>query len=467
MKVTFITPPYNIIKSAYGSKSRINYGNLPPLGVLYIAGELRKYGHDVQLIDAAARSMSYEEIFDNIKQFRTDIIGISTMTPSAQSAYELIRTIKKKIDLPVVLGGVHANSYKEKIFNDITELDIVSIGEGEKTIVEIVEAYENGSSLERIKGISFRDAKGNIVLTEPRPYLTNLDDLAFPARDILDNNLYRLLPLSFKREPVTSMITSRGCPYGKCSFCFEAGSKSFKYRRHSPEYVIKEIEDTIVPNGIKEIAFWDDYFLINPKWLDRFFELMEKFDITWTCYGYPKTVNKEMLTKASKAGCWAVLYGFESGDQRLLDVVNKGITLEQSRNAAKWTHEAGMATRASFMLALPGETPELAKKTVDFAIELDCTMAQFLPTFPEEGTPLHEIATRVGKTIKYNSRTRATYVPDGYKNEKEVEKMIRWAYLRFYFRCSFIIKHIKRIKSWTDFIHYWNALKFIIGIIRK
>lgn len=467
MKISFLTPTYDIIKNAYGSKSKINYGNLPPLGILYMISELRKHGHEAQLIDLATVSMSYEQIIYEIKEFKSDLIGISTMTPSAQAAYELIRKLKRNLDIPIILGGVHVNSFKEKIFNDIEEIDIICIGEGERTIVDIIDAYNNGSKLENVKGICYRDKSGKPLFTEQRPLIMDIDSITFPSRDILDNKLYRMLPLSFKREPITHMITSRGCPYGKCTFCFEAGNKAFKYRRHSPEYVIKEIDETIVPNGIREIAFWDDNFLINEKWVNSFCELIEKYDITWSCYGSPRTVSKNMLTRVQKAGCWAVFYGFESGDQKLLDVVNKNITLEQSRNAAKWTHEAGLATRASFMLALPGETPELAKKTVDFAIELNCTMAQFLPTFPEPGTKLYDIAKEDGQILNWRGRTKVTYVPKGYKNVVEVEKIVRYAYFRFYFRWSFIKQHLKKIRTWQDFIHYFNALRFFLGIFKK
>jgi magnesium-protoporphyrin IX monomethyl ester (oxidative) cyclase len=467
-KITFLTAPFDIIKSAYGSRSRINYGNLPPLGILYMIGALRREGFDAQLIDAAAKSMTMDEIIAKIRDFGSDVIGVSTMTPSAQSAYELIRNIKAKTGLPIVLGGVHANVFKDAILAEAPDVDIVSIGEGETTIVELLRMFSGEQyKIGDIKGIAYRDASGKAVLNEPRPLNMDLDTLAFPARDILDNSLYRLLPLSFKVEPVTSMISSRGCPYGKCAYCFQAGDKAFKYRRHSPEYVIKEIEQTIIPNGIREIAFWDDYFLINDRWLTRFLDLMGQFALSWSCYGHAKTVRKEWLDKAHRTGCWAVLYGFESGDQVLLDSINKGITLDDSRRAVTLTHEAGIDTRASFMLALPGETPALAKKTIDFAIDLDCTLVQFLPLHPEEGTALYELAKKDGQILPFQSRTRATYVPNGYKNAREVEATVRSAYLRYCFRWRFVIKHLRRIRSWNDLRHYVNAFLFFLGLIRK
>lgn len=466
MKICFLTPPYDNTTSGKGSKAKINYGNFPPLGLLYLMSALQEQGHECELIDASSLSLGYQDILERIQEFAPDLVGVSTMTPSAPLAYETIRYLKKRLDIPIVIGGVHCNSFKDQVLRELPEVDIVCVGEGERTIVELVRAMEQDTPLGDVTGICYRDADGKIVRNPDRPLTMDLDSLQFPARKVLDNSIYRPLPISFKRSPVTSMITSRGCPYGNCSFCFEAGNHAFKFRRHSPEYVIREIEETIIPKGIREIHFWDDIFLINKEWIARFTELMKPLDLTWSCYGWPRNVNREMLRQVADAGCWAVFYGFESGDQDLLDIIDKKTTLEDSRLAAKWTHEAGMATRASFMLALPGETPELARKTVDFAIELDCTMAQFHPTFPESGTRLYELASREGQILtEFQGRMKAAYIPAGYKDAEEVERTVRQAYRRFYFRPGFFWKHLKRIRGWEDIRHYFNGVRFVLGLL--
>ncbi|MEO5335365.1 MAG: B12-binding domain-containing radical SAM protein [Magnetospirillum sp. WYHS-4] len=467
MKVLFLTAPYDLMREGYGSKSSVKYGNLPPLGVLYMIGQLRREGHDGNLIDLSTFSMSYDEVVERIRQYGPDVIGISTMTPSAPHSYDLVRYLRKRFELPIVMGGVHCNSFKEQVLEDVPELDAICIGEGEFTILDMVKAFEGKMPMNEVKGMAYRDAERRIVRNEGRPLIQDLDTIAFPARDVLDHGAYRLLPLSFKRSPVTSMITSRGCPYGNCSFCFEAGNAAFKYRRHSPEYVIREIQETIIPNGIREVAFWDDIFLINHRWVREFCEGVRGMDLTWSAYGWPRRTTKDILDMAAKAGCWSVFYGFESGDQTLLDGLNKRISLDDSRRAAKWTHEAGMATRGSFMLALPGETPELARKTVDFAIELDCTLAQFLPTFPEKGTELYEMALKEGKVVEYRGHMKAHYIPHGYESPEEVEKMLRYAHLRFYMRPRLWWTHLKRIRSLEDLEHYFNAFRMFVGMFRR
>lgn len=468
MKVIFISAPFDLVRNGYGSSSSIQYGNQPPLGILYMIGQLRREGHECQLIDAASFSYSYDEIAEFVTDFTPDLIGISSMTPGAPAAFELSTFLKQRMSIPIIMGGTHCTSFKTQVLDECPAIDYTCIGEGDDTIVEFVERMEKGQPLHDVQGICYRDETGKACMAPPRPMIMDLDKLAFPARDILDHAAYKPLPLSFKKLPMTAMITSRGCPYGKCTFCYEAGNHAFKFRRHSPEYVTREIEETIIANGIKEVLFWDDIFLIKERWVSEFCDRIEHFGLSWSCYGWPRIINEKMIKDAKRVGCWGVFFGFESGDQKLLDLIEKNMSLDDSRQAAKWAHDAGMDTRASFMLALPGETPELARKTVEFAIELDVTMVQFQPTFPEPGTVLYDHAIKEGKVVKnYMGRMTAAYVPNGYSGPEEVEKMQRWAYRRFYFRPAYWWKHLKRIKSFSDVKYYYHALLFLIGLLRS
>lgn len=220
--------------------------------------------------------------------------------------------------------------------------------------------------------------------------------------------------------------------------------------------------------NMKEISFWDDTMTVNKKWLEKFCNCLieNKVNVTWTCYSRVDTVNLEILKLMKKAGCWNIFYGYESGNQQLLDNINKGITLEQIRNANKWTKEAGIEVRASFMIALPGETPEMAKKTIDFAIELEPEYAQFSITTPYPGTKLYETAKQSGKLrddfSKYNM-WEVVYVPEGYIDEKQIVAIEKLAMRKFYFRFRFIFEKIKRVRSFEDIRRYINGLKMAIG----
>jgi anaerobic magnesium-protoporphyrin IX monomethyl ester cyclase len=469
MKIIIITPPFNILKEGYGTKAKGKYGYWPPLGPGYLAASLKRAGHQVSFIDAAAENKDSDYIANYVNTVypKIDIVMVSVLTANKDSAYELIKKIKNKNpEIPIIMGGPHATCFSEDVMKELPELDITCIGEGENTAVEIVNHIEKKISLKEIKGILFRE-NNTIIKTPTRDYVHNIDELPTPDWDIYDLKLYNSLPLQHKEKNILPYITSRGCPWRQCTFCFESKMGTI-YRRHSPERVIEDIKK-LTKIGIKEIAFWDDNFMINEIWVLKFCELLKKenINIKWQAYGRVNTVTEKMLNEASKNGCWNIFYGFETGNQDILDKIKKGATLEQAENAAKWTHKAGMDTRGSFMIALPGETPEKAMNTINFAIKMDLTYAQFLSVYPEMGTALYNDALKEGKIMKqqkYMGRMKAVYVPDGYKDAEEVEKMVKLAYRKFYFRLHYILKHLRNITSWKMLVQYFEAFKFIKGM---
>jgi len=243
-----------------------------------------------------------------------------------------------------------------------------------------------------------------------------------------------------------------------------------RIRYPSPERAVEEIKHVIEKYGAREISFWDDMITANKEWLHKFCDLIieNKLDIVWSCYARVDSINPEILRKMKKAGCWNIFYGIEAGDQKLLDNINKGITLEQSRNAVKWTKEAGIEVRGSFMLCLPGETPELGRKTIRFAIELDPDYTQFSLTTPYPGTKLYEEARKYGRLDENFDRYdiwEPVFVPYGYKNEYEAKKIQKETFFKFYMRPKYILGRIKTIRSITDIIRYIKGLRFVLGFV--
>ena len=469
MKIVFITPPFDLMGKGYGSKKYIRAGFFPPLGVGYLAAPLVKMGHQVKIIDCPPLNYGNEKVGEDLKLYQPDLIGISTLTASAEEAYSLIKYLKKIFpNIPIIFGGPHISCFPEETINKVPEVDCLVYGEGEITFPKIIESLEkNGYFKNDIPGIWYKDKNGRFTKNPPAEPIMNLDDLLPPAWQLYDMSIYMPLPLMYQKLPVANLITSRGCPWGKCKFCFESGRASQKYRRHSPKRVVDDIKTLVYKFGINEIAFWDDNFLVNQNWIFEFCDLLdkEKLKIPWSAYGRVNTVTKPMLERAKIAGLWCVFYGFETGNEDLLKRINKGITLEQSRQAAKWANELGLDVRGSFMLALPGETPAKALKTIEFAKELDIPFAQFLLTYPEWGTELYNDAISSGKIVPaYLGRTNVAYIPEGYKDASEVRKMQKKAYQSFYFNPRFIWKHLKRLKSWNKIKQYYLGLKFILGV---
>lgn len=469
MNIALLTPPYDLMKKGYGSKRKVRGGLFPPLGLAYLASPLIKDGHNVKIIDASSYEYTNKQVGDMLLKFKPDIIGISSVTSSADESYSLANYLKKKFkDIPIVYGGPHTSCFPEMIFKNIKDLDLLVYGEGEVIFKNIVDFYSRTGKLPQDLPGTWAKKNGKWTKNEPAKPVLNLDDLLPPAYELFDyKKVYKPLPLQYKKLPTANMITSRGCPYGKCTFCHEAGRASQIYRRHSPERIVKEIKFLINKHGVKEIAFWDDNFLISEDWIFNFCDLLDKerIKMPWSVVARVDTITKKMLKRAVKSGMWNIFFGIETGNQDLLDRIKKGITLDQIRKAIRLSNELGIDTRGSFMLALPGETPEKAMKTIKFACEIDVTYVQFLPTHPDWGTELYDDAIASGRIVPiYQGRTSVTYIPDGYRNAGEVRGMQKKAYRRFYFRPKYILKHLKRLKDIDKIKQYFDAFRYILGV---
>ncbi len=475
MDLLLIFPP-TPVEERYGVSSGEDIASIQaPLGIAYVAAYLEEKGFKVGIVDAPALNMGVEEIIKCVENEKPAAVGISALTPNFHRAAELAEKIKEECPKTlVILGGQHATIMKDKILREHRCFDIVVYGEGELTACELMELVKkrklSAEHLKKVKGIVFRN-RNKIEITKPREPIQNLDSLPFPARHLLPMDRYLPMPNHYKRKPVANMITIRGCPF-QCTFCSAKAAFGQKRRYLSPERVIAEIKHLKKEYGIREISFWDDMLTANKEWINEICDTIinEKIDITWTCSARVDSVNPELLKKMKKAGCWSVFYGIESGSQELLDNIKKGITLEQIRDAVKWTKEAGIEIRGSFMLCLPGETPELARKTIEFAKELDVDYAQFSLTTPYPGTELYETAKKYGhlkeEYDKFSS-WHAVFLPFGYKNREEVEKMHSEAFKKFYMRPKYMLKRIAAIRSFGDVQTNLKGLKFISGFMKR
>ncbi|HLD11224.1 MAG TPA: radical SAM protein [Candidatus Nanoarchaeia archaeon] len=466
MKIILIFPQCDL-EDRYSNKVKIDRGYLPPLGLAYLGTVLEENNHSVKILDLQVNNLSLDEICEFVKEFKPDVVGISVLVNIYNKGIEIAKHLKDKLGVKIIIGGPHASCIPQKILKENDFVDFVIVGEGEYSFLELI----NSSFNKDIKGVYSRE-NGNLIFAGLREIIEDLDQIPIPRRDFFEMEKYIPLPNQYNILPITNMITGRGCGYGKCTFCFEAGRLGHKYRRISPQRAIEEIKYLIKEYKIKEISFWDDEFVIGNKWVNEFCDLLksENIEIRWSCYARVNYVNQEILKKMASSGCWNIFYGLESGNQELLDKINKNITLEQSRNAVRWAQEAGIQVRGSFMLALPGETLEMANKTIDFALDLDLDYVQFLFTTPYPGTKLYDQCKEEGKIINENlndySVFKVVFLPKGYNSVDELIRIQKEAYRKFYFRPKYIIKHIKRVKNFNDIKKYWLGLKFAIGMSR-
>jgi len=479
MDILLLFPPLSV-EERYGNRKLGEIGgHLPPFGLACIASYIREHSFSVGIMDALAEDMESMQVLDYIGKHQPKVIGFSAMTPQFLRTVRIAKDISKRFpEILTIIGGHHASIMPYETLEEDCCLDLLVYGEGEETFLEIINKYKergwnkeeflkDADCLKAIDGIAFRDKDSNIKINKSRRQIEDLDSLPSPAWDLLPLGKYIPLPNQYLNKPVIHMVSIRGCPFD-CDFCSNNSVFGRKIRARSPERVVDDIKYVKSKYNMKEISFWDDTMTVNKKWLEKFCNCLieNKVNVTWTCYSRVDTVNLEILKLMKKAGCWNIFYGYESGNQQLLDNINKGITLEQIRNANKWTKEAGIEVRASFMIALPGETPEMAKKTIDFAIELEPEYAQFSITTPYPGTKLFDTAKKSGRLredfSKYNM-WEVVYVPEGYMDEKQIVAIEKLAMRKFYFRFRFIFEKIKRVRSFEDIRRYINGLKMAIG----
>ncbi|MEK7200873.1 MAG: radical SAM protein [Patescibacteria group bacterium] len=482
MDILFIYPPISVSERYARNVGTTTGGNLPPLGITQLSSYLREKGFKVGLIDGVIEDLSIDQMVEKVLELNPKIIGLSALTPNFHRAIAFATLIKKRNpEILIILGGHHATILPREILEQNDCFDLIVHGEGELTAEEIVNKYKNSGwrkndftnntdMLSKIKGIAFKHGK-EIIITPKRELIQNLDELPFPAWDLLSMDKYIPLANQYKRTPVINMVVIRGCPFN-CSFC--SGNSVFgrKIRAMSPQRVVEQISYVMENYGIREISFWDDMMTANKKWLYEFCDLLikNKIDITWTCYSRVDCIDEEILRRMKKAGCWNIFFGYESGCQELLNNINKGTTLKQIENANMLCKKVGIEIRASFMIALPGETPEMARKTIDFAKKLNPDYAQFCITTPYPGTKLFEDATKYGvldgNFSEYNI-WNAVFVPYGYKNREEIEAMEKRAMREFYLRPKYIWGRLKKINSWEDIKRYLKGFRFFMGFLGK
>jgi len=454
MKICLISPPYNsAVKSAIGTTS-------PPLGLAYLASVLRK-NHEVRIIDANILDYNFEDVRRELKSFYPDVVGITSVTPSAPQAFATAKIAKEvRKDCTVVMGGPHVTFLPEESLKECDYVDIIVRGEGEKTVEELMETIERGGSLKKVKGITFRNGV-EIVSTEPRPFIKNIDEIPFPSRDLLPIYKYRAYGVVY-----TTMLTSRGCPFG-CSFC--ASSRLFGkfWRGRSAENVLEEMKLIYEKYKIKNIEFVDDTFTLNKKRVEEICDGMikEGWDITWGASSRVDVITKKLAEKMKKAGCWILFLGIESGCQAILNEVGKRITLEQAKKAVKILKDAGIQVLGSFILGFPKETSQMIEKTINFAKKLKLDWAEFSILTPYPGTPVFDYAVKNDLLLTRNwNRFTAVDPIMKLKNvtEEQLKRLFRRAYLSFYLKPNVVWRWIKN----RQFVLLKNGIKLAIDYLR-
>jgi len=463
--ILLIMPPFSMVER-YGRGIEKIGSALPPIGLLYLGAEMEKAGYNVRVFDSQIQDWHVKEADGS------DIVGIYCNTSNYHRALELAKEIKTNFNIPIIFGGPHVTIRPLEVLNNDC-LDYVVIGEGERTIVELIDVLNNkhpGLGLSDVKGIGFKK-DGEPVINAPRELIQDLDSIAFPVRHLVTMSEYRPSPNQYKRTPMTTMMVSRGCPFN-CTFCAAETIWTRRYRCRSVKNVIDEIKQLIKNYNIKEINFWDDVWGLNREWIKEFCDtvIKEGLDLTWSCECRVDTIDKETLKRMKAAGCWCIFFGIESLDQETLEAINKKITVEQIVSALKWTKEAGIEIRANLILGLPKETPEKVREMLKKLCKLNPDNVKFNILTPYPETVLYkEIKQgKWGRMVdeSYDKLTGyfATFLPYGYKDINELKRIKKYAYRKYYLRLGYILPRLLSIRSIEDLKRYLRGAIAIMSM---
>ena len=463
MKVLLLNPPAE--NELIGNNPPIieeERGYNPPLGLLYLAAYLEKFSsHEVSVVDSQVEEMSYPQLEATIATHEPDVVGITAMTFTLIDVIKTAR-LAKKIDpaIPVVLGGPHVHLFPNETIA-LPEVDYLVLGEGEEAFHHLLENLGHPEKLAEIRGLVFRE-DGHVINTGLRPFRENLDELPFPARHLTPYRKYS--SLMAKRQPITTMFTSRGCPY-KCIFC-DRPHLGKLFRARSASNVADEMEECI-GLGIREFLIYDDTFTIHrQRVIDICDEIIRrKLDVGWDVRARVNTVDEEMLRKMRKAGCERIHYGVEAGTDRVLKILRKGITVEEARRAFRLTKEAGIDTLAYFIIGSPTETLEDISETMKLARELDPDYVHITIMTPFPGTELYAWGLREGRIPRdvwreFASDPRPGFQPPYWEESftrEELLELINRAYKDFYLRPRYVLKRLSRVRSFGEFLRHARA----------
>lgn len=469
MQCALIIPAWSPedIFSSKTAGSQINYWQ--PLGTLYVAASMQQAGHEVQFYNGAF--MTHEEIIDRLRVYRPQFIGLYSTAFGWEKAKKTAAAIKAVLSqVFIVVGGPYPVAVQEKCLQDCSDIDAVVTGEGEISVVEMITRLESDKNFEGVEGVAFR-LGGEIKKNPPRPLITDLDALPFPARDLLGEAAkYIPPPATYKRKPVAVIMTARGCNR-HCLYCFQLDkNRASGIRYRSVENVMAEIE-LVLSQGYREIKFIDDTLTADYNRAMSIAREIKKrgLDFTWFASAVVNQVDKPLLQAFKEAGCWAILFGAESGVQKNLNAIRKGITPDQIRRAVKAAKEVGITVYTPFLFGIPGQTFEDGLKTIEFALELDPDIANFHAITPFPGTELYDNIEKYGtmsEDLTDYTYQGAAFVPYTMTRE-QIAELRQLALKKFYSRPKFLWRRFLALRSLNDLRAAWQGLKSLFWLQTK
>lgn len=470
IKVLLIQPPTtggvrSLLPQVDGSEG---IGHKPPLGILYVATYLKVYSqHEVKVLDCHVAGNNFNKAMDEVCRYKPDLVGISAWTDFWYPAYKLGKAIKKVLpDIHLTYGGPHVNIYPEVTLG-IDFVDSVVVGDGEVPFYHLSNMVADRVKDNSFPGLHWSDY--GVKYQDEKFYIQkDLDDLPIPDRHLLDIKNYT--SVLGKGRFVTTMITSRGCPY-KCTFCKLYVQKTLC---RSAENVVKEFEE-IQKLGIKEVEVYDDTFTWSKDRAKNICQCIQEshIDIRWAIRDRVSASDEEVLAELRKAGCDRIHYGVESGVDRVIKAMKKHITTAQAEEAVRIAKKHGFTVLTYFMFGNIEESIEDMRKTIDFALSLNSDFAEFSITIPYAGTEMYDVALGTG-TIPYDfwleyakepkPDFEIPYLIETGANRQQLLALRDEAIQRFYFRPKYVLKQLFKVRSLSELRRKTKMAGRLLGV---
>ena len=444
-----------------------------PINIATLAAYLLSNGIETRIVDFEVELLSDDEFAARASDFAPDLVGFTCLSPTVVAANRLAGVIKQRLpESLVVAGGPHISAMPRRALEEFSAFDVAVFGEGEETLLEICNRVADSKfpNLDGVRGIAYR-RDGDTVIEHRRPLIKDLDTLPFPARHLLNLDLYRSGTTPGVGDSATNstvLFTSRGCAED-CTFCASKITFSRKLRFRSAEHVLAEVSECIERFGFDHFTIDDDTFTLNRKRLEKILEGFAGLGISWDCDTRVNAVDEKMLADMKASGCKKVAFGIESGSERIRDLIKKRTTQEQITTAFDAARRVGLITQAFFIIGShPSETIEEVKMTLKLArrVAPDFIVVNVVTPFP--GTELYEMMQAGGympETLDWEkfdcTHTQPSWRTEHFSSD-ELVRLQRWFYLRYSLSPSFILATLKHINSLKALKYYAStALGFL------
>ncbi len=434
-QIVLVNPPIRL-EEVYGKYAP--WGSVaPPTGLCYIAAVLRKEGYTVSIVDGCAERLDVEGIVKRVVANAPDLVGVTCKSLFMPNVTKLCPLLKEALPgVPIVAGGSHVTALPEETLRELPSIDAIVLGEGEQTFCVLTAALLGGRPFEDIEGLCMR-RNGIPRVTARRAPIERLDELPYPAFDLLSDLATHYWPAltSTKRLPAFSLMTSRGCQY-RCTFC-DRSVFGNHVAYHGAEYILSLIRMLRRLGGTRYIYFEDDNFLLNPE-LDTLLAKLREFrpPIEFSCQSRIDSVDDELLRTLRASGCRQIFYGVETGSERLLQAMKKGIRVDDVPEVVGKTRSAGIESMALLILGYPGETVESLEETLTLLKSCRFDDVGLFYFAPLPGSEVYKDAaaqgTFNGHWDQIGGVDRPVYVPHGLS-----EEILQKYYERFYSACYF------------------------------